>query len=140
MRLRGGAESRLSSMLSSTADTHCLTAPYPLQHSTTLYSSSQSTALRQFYSLQHLYTPPMTPTPLPQIGHPPLVAVTIIPVTLRGFVSQLKLSVCRVVDNPPGPGPKNRYGPRSGPRSGPKPLVQGLHNKLSRETTGGQTR
>ena len=47
MRLRGGAESRLSSMLSSTADTHCLTAPYPLQHSTTLYNTLQSTAALQ---------------------------------------------------------------------------------------------
>ena len=41
----------------STADTPCPTAPYPLQHSTTLYSSSQSTALRQFYSLQPLHHP-----------------------------------------------------------------------------------
>ena len=55
MRLRGGAESRLSSMLSSTADTHCLTAPYPLQHSTTLYSSST------LYNLSS--TPPLSVQP-----------------------------------------------------------------------------
>ena len=38
------------------AVTHCLTAPYPLQH---FYNTLQSTALQQFYSLQPLQHPPL---------------------------------------------------------------------------------
>ena len=38
----------------STADTHCPTASYPLQH---LYNTLQSTALQHFYSLQPLQHP-----------------------------------------------------------------------------------